>query len=84
FLMLQRYPPVNHLAGIPPVTTAGYGGVPAMHPIPQTPSDLQPWMESVDAAIGDVLSQPWLPLPLGLKPPSVESVVAELRRQGVS
>ncbi|RRT34521.1 hypothetical protein B296_00049225 [Ensete ventricosum] len=36
-------------------------------------------MESVDAAIGDVLAQPWLPLPLGLKSPSMDSVALGLR-----
>jgi hypothetical protein len=40
--------------------------------------------ESIDAAIGDVLTKPWLPLPLGLKPPSVDSVMGELQRQGVA
>jgi len=40
--------------------------------------------ESIDAAIGDVISKPWLPLPLGLKPPSVDGVMTELQRQGVS
>ncbi|XP_042068201.1 probable transcription factor GLK1 isoform X1 [Salvia splendens] len=40
--------------------------------------------ESIDAVIGDVLSKPWLPLPLGLKPPSTDSVVVELQRQGIS
>ncbi|RWV97819.1 hypothetical protein BHE74_00056778 [Ensete ventricosum] len=40
--------------------------------------------ESIDAAIGDVLGKPWLPLPLGLKPPSLEGVLVELQRQGVS
>ncbi|CAN6221310.1 unnamed protein product [Urochloa humidicola] len=44
----------------------------------------QPSSESIDAAIGDVLSKPWLPLPLGLKPPSVDSVMGELQRQGVA
>lgn len=44
----------------------------------------QPSNESIDAAIGDVLSQPWLPLPLGLKPPSLGSVMGELERQGVA
>lgn len=39
--------------------------------------------ESIDAAIGDVLSKPWLPLPLGLKPPSTDSVVVELHHQGI-
>ncbi|XP_006656059.1 probable transcription factor GLK1 [Oryza brachyantha] len=44
----------------------------------------QPSSESIDAAIGDVLSKPWLPLPLGLKPPSLDSVMGELQRQGVA
>lgn len=40
--------------------------------------------ESIDAAIGDVLSKPWLPLPLGLKAPAHDSVMSELKRQGIS
>jgi len=40
--------------------------------------------ESIDAAIGDVLSKPWLPLPLGLKAPALDSVMGELQRQGIS
>lgn len=28
--------------------------------------------ESIDAAVEDVSAKPWLPLPLGLKPPSTE------------
>ncbi|KAJ4977078.1 hypothetical protein NE237_002184 [Protea cynaroides] len=48
------------------------------------PFDFHPSKESVDAAIGDVLLRPWLPLPLGLKPPSVESVMVELQHQGIS
>jgi hypothetical protein len=39
--------------------------------------------ESIDAAIGDVLVKPWLPLPLGLKPPLLDSVMSELHKQGV-
>ncbi|ONK80505.1 uncharacterized protein A4U43_C01F18530 [Asparagus officinalis] len=46
--------------------------------------DAQPSNESIDAAIGDVLAKPWLPLPLGLKPPSSESVMLELHKQGVA
>ncbi|XP_077212462.1 putative transcription factor GLK1 isoform X2 [Tasmannia lanceolata] len=46
--------------------------------------DLHPSKETLDAAIGDVLAKPWLPLPLGLKPPSLDSVMGELRRQGIS
>ncbi|GMJ09889.1 GBF's pro-rich region-interacting factor 1, ARABIDOPSIS GOLDEN2-LIKE 1, GOLDEN2-LIKE 1 [Hibiscus trionum] len=45
--------------------------------------DFHPSRESIDAAIGDVLSKPWLPLPIGLKPPSTDGVLAELQRQGV-
>ncbi|XP_042059077.1 transcription activator GLK1-like [Salvia splendens] len=59
-------------------------GVPAVQTVPQPPSDVHPSKESIDAAIGDVLKKPWLPLPLGLKPPSMDSVMAELRRKGVS
>ncbi|KAK4797195.1 hypothetical protein SAY86_029521 [Trapa natans] len=75
--------------GIPPHPmykvdpTAGFG-----HPIgpplsPRSPFDFHPSKESVDAAIGDVLSKPWLPLPLGLKPPSTDGVLGELHRQGI-
>lgn len=39
--------------------------------------------ESIDAALEDVLTKPWLPLPLGLKPPSTDSVVVENHRQGI-
>ncbi|RZR92817.1 hypothetical protein BHM03_00021191 [Ensete ventricosum] len=39
--------------------------------------------ESIDAAIGDVLAKPWLPLPLGLKSPSVDGVLVELQKRGV-
>ncbi|KAH9614766.1 hypothetical protein KSS87_012642 [Heliosperma pusillum] len=51
---------------------------------PTTPLDAHPSKESVDAALGDVLAKPWLPLPIGLKPPSMDSVLGELQRQGVS
>lgn len=45
--------------------------------------DAHPSKESIDAAIGDVLVKPWLPLPLGLKPPSLDSVMTELHKQGI-
>ncbi|KAJ1384647.1 SANT/Myb domain [Sesbania bispinosa] len=73
-------PPVP---GIPPhaMYKADHGiGVPGPRPF----SDFHPSKESIDAAIGDVLSKPWLPLPLGLKAPALESVLGELQRQGVS
>lgn len=46
--------------------------------------DAPPSKESVDAALGDVLVKPWSPLPLGLKPPSLDSVLMELQKQGIS
>ncbi|KAK7405007.1 hypothetical protein VNO78_06131 [Psophocarpus tetragonolobus] len=51
-------------------------------PIPRPPLDFHPSKECIDAAIGDVLSKPWLPLPLGLKAPAIDSVMSELQRQG--
>ncbi|XBI17090.1 hypothetical protein VPH35_059214 [Triticum aestivum] len=71
---------------------------PMYRPIPPPPSpvpqsnkvaglqlqlDAHPSKESIDAAIGDVLVKPWLPLPLGLKPPSLDSVMSELHKQGI-
>lgn len=80
-------PPVP---GLPPSSI--YRSAPSIGvPVPLTSQKMvQPLLdshlstESIDAAIGDVLSKPWLPLPLGLKPPSVDSVVVELQRQGIS
>ena len=37
----------------------------------------------LDAAISEALANPSQPLPLGLKPPSIEKVMAELERQGI-
>lgn len=51
---------------------------------PLQPFEAHPSKESIDAAIGDVLAKPWSPLPLGLKPPSLESVTTELQKQGIS
>ncbi|XP_051124766.1 transcription activator GLK1-like isoform X2 [Andrographis paniculata] len=59
-------------------------GVPAGKTLPRPPLDSIPSNESLDAAIGEVLSKPWLPLPLGLKPPSVDGIFTELQRQGIS
>ncbi|XP_073307386.1 transcription activator GLK2-like isoform X2 [Primulina huaijiensis] len=64
--------------------SAMYPNVPSGQTLPQPPSDVHPSKESIDAAIGDVLSKPWLPLPLGLKPPSTDSVMSELQLQGIS
>uniref|UniRef100_A0A0E0FJA1 HTH myb-type domain-containing protein n=2 Tax=Oryza TaxID=4527 RepID=A0A0E0FJA1_ORYNI len=85
--MLQRFP-------VPPVP--GMVPHPMYRPIPppsppqgnklaalQLQLDAHPSKESIDAAIGDVLVKPWLPLPLGLKPPSLDSVMSELHKQGI-
>ncbi|MED6108634.1 glucokinase [Stylosanthes scabra] len=73
-------PPTTTVAGIPPPPRAIYK---VDHGIPKPLLDFHPSKESVDAAIGDVLSKPWLPLPLGLKAPAVECVMGELQRQGI-
>ncbi|KAG6423705.1 hypothetical protein SASPL_114108 [Salvia splendens] len=77
---LTRHNIASHLQRFPRPPT----GVPAVQTVPQPPSDVHPSKESIDAAIGDVLKKPWLPLPLGLKPPSMDSVMAELRRKGAA
>ncbi|MCO5568500.1 hypothetical protein L7F22_022199 [Adiantum nelumboides] len=53
--------------------------MPAEAPIP----GLNPSKDKVDAAISEVLKNPFTPLPLGLKPPILESVLSELQRQGM-
>uniref|UniRef100_A0A7N0VI28 Two-component response regulator-like APRR2 n=1 Tax=Kalanchoe fedtschenkoi TaxID=63787 RepID=A0A7N0VI28_KALFE len=40
--------------------------------------------EVIDRVVKEAISKPWLPLPLGLKPPSTESVLSELSKQGIS
>ncbi|XVE57496.1 hypothetical protein DITRI_Ditri04bG0095600 [Diplodiscus trichospermus] len=44
----------------------------------------QPAEEVIDKVVKEAINKPWLPLPLGLKPPSTDSVLAELSRQGIS
>lgn len=39
---------------------------------------------ALDAAISEALANPSTPLPLGLKPPSVDGVLEELNRQGIT
>ncbi|KAL4346774.1 hypothetical protein GQ457_17G020290 [Hibiscus cannabinus] len=52
--------------------------------MPQNSVEHQPAEEVVDKVVKEAISKPWLPLPLGLKPPSTDSVLAELSRQGIS
>ncbi|KAL5551217.1 hypothetical protein UlMin_001393 [Ulmus minor] len=51
---------------------------------PQNSFDLYPAEEEIDKVVKEAINKPWLPLPLGLKPPSTESVLSELSRQGIS
>ncbi|RWW34974.1 hypothetical protein GW17_00000259 [Ensete ventricosum] len=40
-------------------------------------------VEMIDQLVKEAMSKPWLPLPLGLKSPSTDVVLAELHRQGI-
>ncbi|QCD81464.1 two-component response regulator-like APRR2 isoform X2 [Vigna unguiculata] len=51
--------------------------------MPQSSLEHYPAEEVVDKVVKEAVSKPWLPLPLGLKPPSTDSVLAELSRQGI-
>ncbi|KAK9079999.1 hypothetical protein SSX86_001674 [Deinandra increscens subsp. villosa] len=46
--------------------------------------DNYPGEEVIDKVVKEAINKPWLPLPLGLKPPSTESVISELAKQGIS
>ncbi|PSR95341.1 Transcription activator like [Actinidia chinensis var. chinensis] len=89
-LVTPRFP-IPPVPGIPPPPHGFYRidqpgmGIPTRQTGPHHPpfDNFHPSKESIDAAIGDVLSKPWLPLPLGLKPPSLDGVMVELQRQGV-
>ncbi|OWM78672.1 hypothetical protein CDL15_Pgr002843 [Punica granatum] len=83
FTGLMTAPPVS---GIPPKAMYKEDpgiGVPSGQSGPQPPPDFHPSGETIDAAIGDALKKPWQPLPLGLKPPSLDGVLTELHREGI-
>ncbi|XP_022738486.1 two-component response regulator-like APRR2 isoform X2 [Durio zibethinus] len=52
--------------------------------MPQNSVEHQPAEEVIDKVVKEAINKPWLPLPLGLKPPATDSVLAELSRQGIS
>ncbi|KAI3717633.1 hypothetical protein L1987_69374 [Smallanthus sonchifolius] len=52
--------------------------------IPMNSFDNYPGDEVIDKAVKEAINKPWLPLPLGLRPPSTESVIYELLKQGIS
>ncbi|PKI46907.1 two-component response regulator-like APRR2 isoform X1 [Punica granatum] len=67
-----------------PQDGSGYHCAGAVHNVPQQSSfELHQAEEVVDKAVKEAINKPWLPLPLGLKPPSTEGVLAELSRQGI-
>ncbi|KAF8379123.1 hypothetical protein HHK36_028552 [Tetracentron sinense] len=45
--------------------------------------DLPLGEEEIDRIVKEAINKPWLPMPLGLKPPATESVLSELHRQGI-
>ncbi|CAL5197878.1 unnamed protein product [Lathyrus oleraceus] len=51
---------------------------------PYSSLDDYPEEEIIDKVVTEAMSKPWLPLPIGLKPPSTDSVLTELSRQGIS
>nr|XP_043609501.1 two-component response regulator-like APRR2 [Erigeron canadensis]XP_043609509.1 two-component response regulator-like APRR2 [Erigeron canadensis]XP_043609516.1 two-component response regulator-like APRR2 [Erigeron canadensis] len=52
--------------------------------MPKNSVDNYPGDEVIDKVVKEAINKPWLPLPLGLKPPSTESVISELFKQGIS
>lgn len=46
--------------------------------------DVHPAEEVIDSIVKEAINNPWLPLPLGLNPPSTDSVLYELSKQGIS
>ncbi|KAF8380669.1 hypothetical protein HHK36_028159 [Tetracentron sinense] len=52
--------------------------------IPKSSINLHPAEEEIDKVMKEAISKPWLPMPLGLKPPSTESILSELPSQGIS
>ncbi|PNY13916.1 two-component response regulator APRR2-like protein [Trifolium pratense] len=51
--------------------------------MPQNSFDHYPAEEMVDKVVKEAITKPWLPLPIGLKPPSMDSVLDELTKQGI-
>ncbi|XP_065878243.1 two-component response regulator-like APRR2 isoform X2 [Euphorbia lathyris] len=80
-------PPPQNPYFPPPQNVMGFHNSSSANDIwnaPQNPFDQHPAQEVIDKAVKEAMSKPWLPLPLGLKAPATESVLAELSRQGIS
>ncbi|GMH22609.1 hypothetical protein Nepgr_024452 [Nepenthes gracilis] len=70
-------PPQPQSSAFPQYIAGSFG-------MPHNSADFLPGEEVIDKAVKEAISKPWLPLPIGLKPPSTEGVLAELSRQGIS
>ncbi|XP_048230587.1 two-component response regulator-like APRR2 isoform X2 [Ricinus communis] len=80
-------PPPHNPYSSSPQNTAGFhnaGTVDNSCSVPQNSFDQYPSEEVIDKVVKEAINKPWLPLPLGLKPPSTDLVLAELSRQGIS
>ncbi|KAA8522094.1 hypothetical protein F0562_012592 [Nyssa sinensis] len=71
-----------------PQNVSGFQSFDAMHNcscgMPHNSLELQQAEEVIDEVVREAISKPWLPMPLGLKPPSTDSVLTELSKQGIS
>lgn len=70
-----------------PQNANGFNNAYATHSsytMPPSSVDLQPADEVIDKVVKEAINKRWLPLPIGLKPPSTDSVLTELSRQGIS
>ncbi|XP_028077553.1 two-component response regulator-like APRR2 isoform X2 [Camellia sinensis] len=70
-----------------PQNANGFNNAYATHSsymMPPSSVDLQAADEVIDKVVKEAINKRWLPLPIGLKPPSTDSVLTELSRQGIS
>ncbi|KAJ1386554.1 SANT/Myb domain [Sesbania bispinosa] len=74
------FPYTQNIAGLHNAKAVDYRfGMP-----PRSSFEHYPAEEVVDRVVKEAISKPWLPLPLGLKPPSMDSVLDELSKKGIS
>ena len=53
---------------------------------PEVDLDVYDYLQAedvIDKVVKEAISKPWLPLPIGLKPPATDSVLTELAKQGI-
>lgn len=80
-------PPPHNPCSFPPQNATGFHNARTVDngcSIPQNSFELYPDEEVIDKVVKEAINKPWLPLPLGLKPPATDTVLAELSRQGIS